>query len=49
MGARYHVARARLTVSETQLGQCGTFTLGVPGCSPAPAILGARPAAPAEE
>ncbi len=46
--ARYHVTRARPTVPETQLGQSGTFTLGVPGCSPAPAVLGARPAAPAE-
>ena len=48
MGARFHEARARPTASETQLGQSGTFTLGVPGCSPAPAVLGGRPAAPAE-
>jgi hypothetical protein len=37
-GARFHVARARPTVSETQLGQSGTFTLGVPGCSPGAAL-----------
>jgi hypothetical protein len=48
MGARFHEARARPTASETQLGQSGTYTLGVPGCSPAQAVLGARPAAPAE-
>jgi hypothetical protein len=47
MGARHHVARARPTVSETQLGQSGTFTLGEAGCSPAPAVLGTRPASPA--
>ena len=48
MGARFLEARARPTASETQLGQSGTYTLGVPGCSPAQAVLGARPAAPAE-
>jgi hypothetical protein len=47
MGARFLEARARPTASETQLGQSGTFTRGVPGCSPAPAVHGARPAAPA--
>ncbi len=46
--ARYHVARARPTVPETQLGQSGTFTHGGPGCSQAPPVLGARPAAPVE-
>ena len=47
-GARFHEARARPTASETQLGLSGTYTLGVPGCGPAQAVLGARPAAPAE-
>jgi hypothetical protein len=46
--ARYHVARARPIVPETQLRLSGTFTLGVPRCGPVPAVRGARSAASAE-